>query len=107
MSSRGFASVGDDGVGVAWFVEGSDEGGALRVEQTKFIMTHGSGISCSTLTQDGKLLTTTSNKGTLIRVFNTMDGSLLQEVVYSLYSIEFECMFGFRGKVAFFFKSSL
>nr|KYP53777.1 WD repeat domain phosphoinositide-interacting protein 3 [Cajanus cajan] len=59
--------------------------GRVRVEHfglnmTKFINAHDSEISCFTLTSDGLLLATASVKGTLIRIFNTMDRSLLQEV---------------------------
>ncbi|KAJ7973346.1 Autophagy-related protein like [Quillaja saponaria] len=59
--------------------------GQVRVEhygskRTKFIMAHNSRIACFTLTQEGRLLATASSKGTLVRVFNTLDGSLLQEV---------------------------
>ncbi|XP_002531866.2 autophagy-related protein 18a [Ricinus communis] len=59
--------------------------GQVRVEhyaskRTKFIMAHDSRIACFALTQDGQLLATASTKGTLVRVFNTADGSLLQEV---------------------------
>lgn len=57
----------------------------VRVEhyaskRTKFIMAHGSRIAAFALSQDGRLLATASSKGTLVRVFNTLDGSLLQEV---------------------------
>ncbi|XP_057962859.1 autophagy-related protein 18a-like [Malania oleifera] len=59
--------------------------GQVRVEhygskRTKFITAHDSRIACFALTQDGGLLATASSKGTLIRIFNTLDGSLLQEV---------------------------
>uniref|UniRef100_A0A1D1ZFJ4 WD repeat domain phosphoinositide-interacting protein 3 n=1 Tax=Anthurium amnicola TaxID=1678845 RepID=A0A1D1ZFJ4_9ARAE len=59
--------------------------GQVRVEHfglkvTKFIIAHDSHIACLTLTMDGLLLATASTKGTLIRIFNTMDGSRLQEV---------------------------
>ncbi|KAK8654318.1 hypothetical protein V6N13_128289 [Hibiscus sabdariffa] len=59
--------------------------GQVRVEQfasksTKFIMAHDSRIACFSLSQDGQLLATSSSKGTLIRIYNTVDGSLLQEV---------------------------
>ncbi|XP_061338023.1 autophagy-related protein 18a-like [Gastrolobium bilobum] len=59
--------------------------GQVRVEhyaskRTKFITAHDSRIACFALSQDGRLLATASSKGTLIRVFNTLDGSLLQEV---------------------------
>lgn len=60
--------------------------GQVRVEhyaskRTKFIMAHDSRIACFALTQDGQLLATCSSKGTLVRIFNTFDGSLLQEVI--------------------------
>ncbi|OVA14840.1 WD40 repeat [Macleaya cordata] len=59
--------------------------GQVRVEhyaskRTKFIMAHDSRIACFALTQDGRLLATASTKGTLVRIFNTFDGTLLQEV---------------------------
>lgn len=66
--------------------------GQVRVEhyaskKTKFIMAHDSRIACFTLTQDGHLLATASSKGTLLRVFNTVDGTLLQEVFYNSFSL--------------------
>lgn len=59
--------------------------GQIRVEHfglkvTKFINAHDSQIACFTLTMDGLLLATASVKGTLVRIFNTMDGTRLQEV---------------------------
>ncbi|XP_058075268.1 autophagy-related protein 18c-like [Magnolia sinica] len=59
--------------------------GQVRIEHfglkmTKFINAHDSNIACFTLTMDGLLLATASTKGTLIRIFNTMDGTRLQEV---------------------------
>jgi WD40 repeat protein len=59
--------------------------GEVRVEHfglkvTKFISAHDSNIACATLTVDGLLLATASTKGTLIRIFNTLDGTRLQEV---------------------------
>ncbi|XP_073049810.1 autophagy-related protein 18a-like [Primulina eburnea] len=59
--------------------------GQVRVEhyaskRTKFILAHDSRIACFTLSQDGNFLATASSKGTLVRIFNTHDGSLLQEV---------------------------
>ncbi|KAL5712976.1 Autophagy-related protein 18a [Ranunculus cassubicifolius] len=59
--------------------------GQVRVEhyatkRTKFILAHDSRIACFALSQDGKLLATASSKGTLVRIYNTLDGTLLQEV---------------------------
>ncbi|KAJ3683734.1 hypothetical protein LUZ60_013961 [Juncus effusus] len=59
--------------------------GQVRVEhygarRTKFIMAHDSRIACLALSQDGRLVATASTKGTLVRVFSTHDGTLLQEV---------------------------
>ncbi|KAJ6918204.1 LOW QUALITY PROTEIN: hypothetical protein NC651_012441 [Populus alba x Populus x berolinensis] len=53
--------------------------GQIRVEnfgskKSKFVMAHDSRVVCMSLTQDGR------SKGTLIRVFNALDGTLLQEV---------------------------
>lgn len=63
--------------------------GQVRVEhyaskRTKFIMAHDSRIACFALSQDGHLLATASTKGTLVRIFNTIDGTLLQEVFHNL-----------------------
>lgn len=63
--------------------------GQVRVEhfaskRTRFILAHDSRLACFTLSSDGNLLATASTKGTLIRIFNTQDGSLLQEVLYLL-----------------------
>ncbi|XP_062224324.1 autophagy-related protein 18d-like isoform X2 [Phragmites australis] len=55
---------------------------------TKMITAHDSHISCMALTMDGLLLATTSMKGTLIRIFNTMDGTRLQEVRRGLDKVE-------------------
>ncbi|XP_076889017.1 autophagy-related protein 18a-like [Bidens hawaiensis] len=59
--------------------------GQVRVEhyaskRTKFVLAHDSRIACFALAQDGNMLATASNKGTLVRVFNTHDGTLLHEV---------------------------
>ncbi|CAA2938189.1 autophagy-related 18c, partial [Olea europaea subsp. europaea] len=59
--------------------------GQVRVEHfglnmTKFINAHDSQIASMTLTMDGLLLATASIRGTLIRIFNTVDGTRLQEV---------------------------
>lgn len=59
--------------------------GQVRIEHfglnvMKLINAHDSHIACLTLTMDGLLLATASTRGTLIRIFNTMDGTRLQEV---------------------------
>ncbi|EOA27261.1 hypothetical protein CARUB_v10023380mg [Capsella rubella] len=59
--------------------------GQVRLEhysskKTNFIMAHDSTIASFALTQDGLFLATASSKGTLLRVFNTADGTLLQEL---------------------------
>ncbi|CAH8270111.1 unnamed protein product [Arabidopsis lyrata] len=52
----------------------------LRRNVIKFIKAHDSAIACMTFTLDGSLLATASTKGTLIRIFNAVDGTLLQEL---------------------------
>ncbi|CAM6082963.1 unnamed protein product [Calypogeia fissa] len=59
--------------------------GQVRVEhyslkKTKFIPAHDSNLACFALTLEGRLLATASTKGTLIRIFNTLDGTRLQEL---------------------------
>lgn len=59
--------------------------GQVRIELydrklTKFITAHTNALSSLCLTMDGKRLATASEKGTLVRVWNTADGQLLQEL---------------------------
>ncbi|KAJ1412637.1 WD40/YVTN repeat-like-containing domain superfamily [Sesbania bispinosa] len=59
--------------------------GQIRIEhyaqkKTKFISAHDSRIACFALTLDGQLIATASTKGTLIRIYDTDSGTLLQEV---------------------------
>ncbi|CAM6106587.1 unnamed protein product [Calypogeia fissa] len=60
--------------------------GQVRIEnldslkKTQFITAHDSDLACFALTFDGRLLATASTKGTLIRIFNTADGSRLHEL---------------------------
>lgn len=59
--------------------------GEVRVElysakKTRFVQAHDSSLACLSLSLDGALLATASNKGTLVRIFNTADGTKLQEV---------------------------
>ncbi|KAF7804834.1 autophagy-related protein 18a-like [Senna tora] len=59
--------------------------GQIRVEhytqkKTTLVSAHDSGLACFALTLDGQLLATASTKGTLIRIFETANGTLLQEV---------------------------
>ncbi|KAK4364860.1 hypothetical protein RND71_016218 [Anisodus tanguticus] len=73
--------------------------GQVRVKHyaskgTKFIVAHDSVLACFALTREGNLLATASTKGTLIRIFSTLEGTLLQEVRRGLdraeiYSVSF------------------
>lgn len=59
--------------------------GHVRVDHyasnsSKTIVAHNSTIACLALTADGHLLATASTKGTLVRIFNTADGTPLREV---------------------------
>ncbi|CAL4910144.1 unnamed protein product [Urochloa decumbens] len=47
---------------------------------TRLIAAHSSEVACMAMTTDGNVLATASVKGTLVRVFSTMDGTCLQEV---------------------------
>ncbi|GLJ44909.1 hypothetical protein SUGI_0945500 [Cryptomeria japonica] len=48
--------------------------------KTRFVSAHDSHIACLALSKYGAILATASTKGTLIRIFNTSDGTCLQEV---------------------------
>ncbi|KAK9806645.1 hypothetical protein WJX73_003819 [Symbiochloris irregularis] len=59
--------------------------GQVRVElydvrRTKFVAAHTSALAAITLSMDGKLLATASERGTLVRIHSTSDGSKLQEL---------------------------
>lgn len=61
--------------------------GEIRIElftnslkKTRFLLAHNSSLACLSLSHDGAFLASASSKGTLIRVFSTVDGSKLQEV---------------------------
>ena len=48
------------------------------VRRSKFIQAHTSALACIALSQDGKMLATASERGTLVRVHSTFDGTKLQ-----------------------------
>ncbi len=48
------------------------------VRRTKFIQAHTSALACIALSQDGKMLATASERGTLVRIHSTTDGTKLQ-----------------------------
>eukprot|EP00898_Chlorokybus_atmophyticus_P004139 jgi/Chlat1/4726/Chrsp30S04774 len=59
--------------------------GQVRIElydqkKTKFIVAHTSALACIALTMDGSRLATCSDRGTLVRIFDTAEATLLQEV---------------------------
>ncbi|KXG21420.1 hypothetical protein SORBI_3009G060000 [Sorghum bicolor] len=60
--------------------------GQVRVDrlgnkpEARFIAAHSSHVACMAMTVDGAVLATASVKGTLVRVFSTMDGTCLQQV---------------------------
>ncbi|CAL8461731.1 g1262 [Coccomyxa elongata] len=59
--------------------------GQVRVElydvrRTKFIQAHTSALACIALSQDGKMLATASERGTLVRIHSTTEGTKLQEL---------------------------
>eukprot|EP00798_Chlamydomonas_sp_ICE-L_P003430 gene3430-13476_t len=59
--------------------------GQVRIQHytnktTKVIAAHDNALACISLSLDGKRLATASEKGTLIRIWNTADGEALQEI---------------------------
>lgn len=86
---KGLCAV-SQGVGSMVLVCPGLQKGQVRIEhyaskRTKFVMAHDSRIACFALTQDGHLLATASSKGTLVRIFNTVDGTLRQEVTFNAF----------------------
>ncbi|KAF8727054.1 hypothetical protein HU200_019552 [Digitaria exilis] len=55
--------------------------GKRKAAATRFVDAHASDLACMAMTTDGAVLATTSVKGTLVRVFSTMDGTCLQEIL--------------------------
>jgi len=56
-----------------------DEKGGSVVSD-KIIMAHNGALACFATTFDGRLVATASEKGTLIRVWNTEDGAMIKEL---------------------------
>jgi len=59
--------------------------GQVRIElydikRTKFVTAHSSKVYCLALSLDGKRLATASEKGTLVRIYDTQDAQLLHEL---------------------------
>lgn len=52
----------------------------LDTKRMKIIQAHNRGLACLSLTSNGKYVATASEKGTLIRIFSTSDGSKIREV---------------------------
>ena len=55
------------------------------VRRTKFVEAHTTALACIALSLDGKLLATASERGTLVRIFSTADGSKVQVSATSAY----------------------
>jgi hypothetical protein len=67
--------------------------GQVRVDhyankKINYVWAHDSSLACFGLTIDGKFLATASTRGTLIRVFDTENGALLQEVCSVSYKVK-------------------
>lgn len=54
------------------------------MRRTRFVQAHASALACIALSGGGRLLATASEKGTLVRVWSTADGSKLQVVAHGL-----------------------
>jgi len=60
--------------------------------QPPIITAHESGVACLSVNQNGTLLATASDKGTLIRVFNISNGKLLTELRRGSKNAEINCI---------------
>ncbi|CAL4902737.1 unnamed protein product [Urochloa decumbens] len=55
-------------------------GERMPAAAARLVAAHSSEVACMAMTADGSVLATASVKGTLVRVFSTVDGTCLQEV---------------------------
>jgi hypothetical protein len=59
-------------------------------KKINYVWAHDSSLACFGLTIDGKFLATSSTRGTLIRVLDTENGALLQEVCSVPFEVKVE-----------------
>ncbi|KAF7078263.1 hypothetical protein CFC21_082728 [Triticum aestivum] len=73
------------------------EKGAVQVRRTGKpgsvdVRAHASSLSCIALSRDGRLLATAGSKGTLVRIFSTDDGTMLQELRRGIDRADIHCI---------------
>ncbi|KAI5008800.1 hypothetical protein ZWY2020_009848 [Hordeum vulgare] len=56
------------------------------------VQAHSSSLSCIALSRDGRLLATAGSKGTLVRIFSTNDGTMVQELRRGIDRADIHCI---------------
>ncbi|XP_073362972.1 autophagy-related protein 18a-like [Aegilops tauschii subsp. strangulata] len=56
------------------------------------VRAHASSLSCIALSRDGRLLATAGSKGTLVRIFSTDDGTMVQELRRGIDRADIHCV---------------
>ncbi|KAF7014188.1 hypothetical protein CFC21_028204 [Triticum aestivum] len=56
------------------------------------VRAHASSLSCIALSRDGRLLATAGSKGTLVRIFSTDDGTMVQELRRGIDRADIHCI---------------
>ena len=63
-----------------------------KCEKLSVVQAHDSKIACISINKDGTLLATASDKGTLIRIFTTIDGQKFSEFRRGTKTVEMNCI---------------
>lgn len=96
LNPRGLCSLSTDGERIVLACPDTKKGQVLvkiySEDKTRVIPAHDTSLACLALTPDGTLLATASDKGTLVRIYNTDSQELIQELRRGIDRAEIYCL---------------